>query len=114
MFRCLQLLHHYPQLATTHASALMSQTTRNPSIISFFIALANKRGSEHIDLEAFGQLWTSRIMTKHKHERFSCRVSESDPKYFEVRGDRSIVFAGCLKSFARLIQIFLVGDRQTI
>eukprot|EP00970_Alexandrium_tamarense_P020875 scaffold15803_cov179-Alexandrium_tamarense.AAC.1 len=62
----------------------MSQTTRNPSIISFFIALANKRGSEHIDLEAFGQLWTSRIMTKHKHERFRCRVSESDPKYFEV------------------------------
>jgi hypothetical protein len=60
----------------------MSQTERNPSIIAFFIALANENGTKAVDMEEFEELWKTRIM--NKHERFQCRVPESKTHCFEV------------------------------
>jgi len=57
--------------------ALLSQSERNPSIISFFIALTNT--DEGMDIEEFEQLW-SEVMKKH--DRFRFRVRE-DGKCFE-------------------------------
>lgn len=62
--------------------ALLSQTERNPSIISFFVALANKKGAKPIGIEEFEKLWRTRVMSKH--ERFKCHVSEADNRFFEV------------------------------
>ena len=60
----------------------MSETDRSPSIIAFFIALANEKGTNGIDFEEFKNLWKSRIM--NKHERFKCQVSDSGAQCFEV------------------------------
>lgn len=62
--------------------ALLSQTERNPSILSFFVALGNEKGVDPISMDEFEDLWKSRVM--NKHERFRCRVSEDGNKYFEV------------------------------
>lgn len=63
-------------------SALMSQTERNPSIISFFIALHNTHGFKGVAVKEFEQLWKSHIMSRH--ERFQCRVPEAGAKCFEM------------------------------
>lgn len=62
--------------------ALRSQTKRNPSIISFFVAFSNEKGTKEIDLDEFGKLVQDRVMTKH--ERFRSRVDAKDDHYFEV------------------------------
>ena len=59
--------------------ALLSQTKCNPSIISFFVALANK--DEGMGIEEFEQLWT-KVMKKH--ERFRFLVSQADGCFEEA------------------------------
>jgi len=66
--------------------ALRSQTRRNPSIISFFVALSNERDKKELDLQEFGELIQERVMKKH--ERFQCRICSKDDRYFEVRSSR--------------------------
>ena len=65
--------------------ALLSQTERNPSIISFFIALASK--DEGMATEEFEQLWTEVLK---RHERFRCHVSEADSRLFEEATNKSL------------------------
>jgi hypothetical protein len=60
----------------------MSQTDRNPSIISFFIALGNKNGAKGVTIREFETLWKSRIM--NKHDRFKCCVDDTGNRYFKV------------------------------
>ncbi len=62
--------------------ALLSQTERNPSILSFFVALGNEKGMDPISMKEFEDLWKSRVM--NKHERFRFRVSKDGTRYFEV------------------------------
>lgn len=66
--------------------ALASQTERNPSIITFFIALSNKLGHQPLGFSEFEILWKSRIMSEKRHERFGCCVSRG---YFERRLNNS-------------------------
>ena len=54
--------------------ALLSQTERNPSIISFFIALASK-DDNGMGIDEFEQLWKEVLM---KNERFRFHVSEEN------------------------------------
>ncbi|KAL3794874.1 hypothetical protein ACHAWO_007648 [Cyclotella atomus] len=62
--------------------SFMSQTESNPSIITFFIALANDNGTKDVDMEVFEELWKTRIM--NKHERFQCRVPKTRNHCFEI------------------------------
>lgn len=62
--------------------ALRSQTKRNPSIISFFVAISNEKGKKEIDRDELGDLVQDRVLTKH--ERFRSRVDAKDDHYFEV------------------------------
>lgn len=64
--------------------ALASQTERNPSIITFFIALSNKVGHKPMGISEFERLWKSRITSKRRHERFHCCVSKAATGYFET------------------------------
>ncbi len=63
--------------------ALASQTERNPSIITFFIAPSNKLGHQPMGISEFETLWKSRIMSEKRHERFDCCVSKAAGGYFE-------------------------------
>ena len=54
--------------------ALLSQTERNPSIISFFIALASKN-DKGMTTQEFEQLWAEVLK---RHERFRYHVSEEN------------------------------------
>ncbi|KAL7549425.1 hypothetical protein ACHAWF_012696 [Thalassiosira exigua] len=56
--------------------ALLSQTERNPSIICFFIAIANR--DEGMKIDEFEQLWST---VMKEHERF--RLHVCDPNCFE-------------------------------
>ena len=68
----------------------MSQTERNPSIISFFIALSNQNGTKDVELEEFEKLWRTCIM--NKHERFRCCVSDTGSNYcFKVSIDHPVL-----------------------
>lgn len=62
--------------------ALASQTERNQSIITFFIALSNKLGNQPMGLSDFEKLWKSRIKSEKRHERFGFCVSKTGG-YFE-------------------------------
>jgi hypothetical protein len=62
--------------------ALRSQTKRNPSIITFFVAISNEKGQKEIDLEEFGELIQERVMPNH--ERFRSKICADDDRYFEV------------------------------
>ncbi len=70
------------QMTSIGRFSLSSQTEENPSIISFFVALAHEEGKD-LNLEAFNSLWSERIMSKY--ERFRFHVCREDNRYFEVR-----------------------------
>jgi len=70
------------QMTSIGRFSLASQTEENPSIISFFVALAHKAG-EDIDIDALSEMWEQRVM--QKHERFGFKVSDDVDGYFEVR-----------------------------
>lgn len=61
--------------------ALRSQTRRNPSIISFFVALSNEKGQKEITAEELGQLMKDRVLSRHP--RFRSRVSKQDDRFYE-------------------------------
>jgi len=70
------------QMTSIGRFSLRSQTTHNPSIVTFFIAFANKKDSEAMTLKEFENLWRRRVMDRH--ERFRCHVCEDDDSYFEI------------------------------
>ena len=67
------------QMSLIGKFSLTSQTTENPSIITFFAKLRGK----HFSMNEFDELWRHRVM--NKHERFNCHVSLTHPGNFEVR-----------------------------
>lgn len=69
------------QMTSIGRFSLASQTKENPSVISFFVALAHEAGRD-IDLDEFSDRWEQRVMKKH--DRFGFRVSLDDERYFEV------------------------------
>lgn len=79
------ILHR--SLSSIGRFALRSQTTQNPSIISFFVALSNKKGTKEMSQKDFGKLIQERVVTTH--ERFRSRICSNDDRYFEVSLDDS-------------------------
>jgi len=71
------------QMTPVGKFALQSQTERNQSIITFFIALSNKMGRQPMGLSDFKKLWETRIMNEKRHERFGCCVSKAAGGYYE-------------------------------
>lgn len=71
------------QMTPVGKFALASQTERNQSIITFFIALSNKIGHQPMGISDFERLWESRIMNEKRHERFGCCVSKTADGYYE-------------------------------
>ena len=65
---------HRRQLTPIGKFSLLSQTERNPSIISFFIALASK-DDKGMGIVEFRQLWNE-VLSKHERLRFC--VSDGD------------------------------------
>jgi len=70
------------QLTSLGRFTLRSQTDENPSIITFFLALAHD-SDKGLSLHDFQSTWQKRVM--EIHERFSCQISEEDDHFFEVR-----------------------------
>ena len=73
------------QMTAIGKFALASQTERNPSIITFFIALSNKLGQPPMGIEEFERLWKSKIMSDSRDERFDYCVSKDASGYFDKR-----------------------------
>lgn len=70
------------QMTSIGRFSLVSQTEENPSVISFFVALAHDTDKD-IGVDDFKELWQKRVMKRH--DRFGFQVSSEDYKYFEVR-----------------------------
>eukprot|EP00567_Pseudictyota_dubia_P016914 CAMPEP_0197459574 /NCGR_PEP_ID=MMETSP1175-20131217/51760_1 /TAXON_ID=1003142 /ORGANISM="Triceratium dubium, Strain CCMP147" /LENGTH=595 /DNA_ID=CAMNT_0042994489 /DNA_START=141 /DNA_END=1928 /DNA_ORIENTATION=+ len=62
--------------------SLRTQTERNPSIISFFLAFSNQRGRDGMNMKELEWVWRKRVMDRH--ERFRSRICEEDDRFFEV------------------------------
>ena len=62
--------------------SLRSQTRANPSIITFFIALANPPGEKEFDHNILNDLIKQRVLPRH--ERFGYCVDKDDDRFFEV------------------------------
>lgn len=75
------------QMSLIGKFSLTSQTTENPSIITFFAKLRGK----HFSMNEFDELWRHRVM--NKHERFNCHVSLTHPGNFEVEKKSMDVYA---------------------
>ncbi len=69
------------QMTSLGRFAFRSQTEENPSVITFFVALAHEAGKE-LDLKEFQGIWEKRVVDKH--ERFRCHISREDDRLFEV------------------------------
>lgn len=78
------LLHR--QMTSLGRFAMRSETTTNPSNITFFVALAHESGKD-LDLHDFQAAWAKRVM--ERHERFRCHVSIQDDRFFEL-GNKSL------------------------
>jgi hypothetical protein len=77
--------------------ALRSQTKRNPSIMTFFVAISNEKGQKEIDLDELGELVRDRVMPIH--ERFRSKICPDDDRYFEVSSlYYAVLFASVLLS----------------
>jgi hypothetical protein len=69
------------QMTSIGRFSLVSQTEENPSIISFFVALAHEKNKD-IDVDEFTRLWENRVLKRH--DRFGFQVSGDNYRYFEV------------------------------
>lgn len=68
------------QLTSIGRFSLVSQTDQNPSVISFFVALAHETGKD-MNADEFSEIWEERVMKKY--DRFGFQVSSEDDRYFE-------------------------------
>jgi hypothetical protein len=92
------------QMTAIGKFALASQTERNPSIITFFIALSNKLGTPPMGIEEFERLWKSKIMSEKRDERFDYCVSKDASGYFDKRRNPSFHDYACAPSHPNDVQ----------
>lgn len=69
------------QMTSIGRFTMRSQTAENPSIICFFVSLAQEKDNV-LDIRDFRRVWKKRVVDQH--ERFHSHICPDDDRYFEV------------------------------